>query len=289
MFEPIPEPSKSKEKDYIGWNTADGLPISSHRLRVMGTSKSPNTFMQCYQVFDAGNIPHREQYVSDKIPPSDELKTHLRPDNFNPGEMEKVKVAWVFTVWRVDYTVKGADGSLVTIPDGRPMIWNVHQKSIKDMLLTYANNPQWSGKDEKGKSLMDLSRFVVQVSRTIEGKKYFYDITPEPPSELPPQEIVKGMQEAMIDVRVMLMDKEDPKANDGNPFGALGLMPATAPSTDDQANIQQIQDTTPPAAVPEKNEEMPANAVGNVALDAITNLKAAQAKSTGAVQDDIPF
>jgi len=34
---------------------------------------------------------------------------------------------------------------------------------------------------------------------------------------------------------------------------------------------------------------MPANAVGNVALDAITNLKAAQAKSTGAVQDDIPY
>jgi len=93
----------------------------------------------------------------------------------------------------------------------------------------------------------------------------------------------------MIDLRVIFMKKEDPKANEGNPFGALGLMPATAPSTDDQANIQQIQDTTPPAAAPEKNEEMPANAVGNVALDAITNLKAAQAKSTGAVQDDIPF
>jgi hypothetical protein len=285
MFEPIPEPSKSKEKDYIGWNTADGLPISSHRLRVMGTSKSPNTFMQCYQVFDAGNIPHREQYVSDKIPPSDELKTHLRPDNFNPGEMEKVKVAWVFTVWRVDYTVKGADGSLVTIPDGRPMIWNVHQKSIKDMLLTYANNPQWSGKDENEKSLMDLSRFVVQVSRTIEGKKYFYDITPEPPSELPPQEIVKGMQEAMIDVRVMLMDKADPKANDGNPFGALGVMPAAAPPVNDQENIKRLREQGEPIPM---GQEQTLSSVGDVAADAVAALKSAQAKST-AVQDDIPF
>ena len=284
MFEPIPEPSKSKEKDYIGWKTADELPISSHRLRIMGTSKSPNTFMQCYQVFDANNIPHREQYVSDKIPPSDELKTHLRPDNYKPGAMEKVKVAWVFTVWHLDYTVKGANGNLDTIPDERPMIWNVHQKSIKDMLLTYAKNLQWSGKDEDGKSLMDLSRFVVQVSRTIVEGKYTYSITPEPPSELPPQEIVKGMQEAMIDVRVMLMDKADPKANDGNPFGALA-------GVDDQANVQQLRDASEPIPMatptPEPALNMPDNAVGNVALDAISSLKRAADKS--AMKDDIPF
>jgi len=36
-------------------------------------------------------------------------------------------------------------------------------------------------------------------------------------------------------------------------------------------------------------DEESLNSVGNVALDAIANLKAAQAKSTGAVQDDIPY
>jgi hypothetical protein len=61
-------------------------------------------------------------------------------------------------------------------------------------------------------------------------------------------------------------------------------MPATAPAND-QANIQQLREQSKP--IPMGDEES-LNSVGSVALDAITNLKAAQAKST-AVQDDIPY
>ena len=204
--------------------------------------------MQCYQVFDSGDKPHREPFISEDIPPSDELKSHLRMDKFKPGELEKVKVAWVFTIWHMDYTLK--DGE--PIKDERPMIWNVTQKTIKDMLLAYARNPKWGGEDENKKPLKDASRYVIEVSRET-ADKTTYSVFPEPPSEPAPQEIVNAMDAAMIDVRVQLLDKSDPKANDGNPFGALGLMPATngqpmdtqvAPN--DQVNIKELREAGEP-------------------------------------------
>jgi len=268
MFEPIEEASfESKGSDYLKWKTPDEIPIKSHRLRVMGTQKDPATFMQCYQVFDAEKQPHREKYVSKDIPPSDELKSHLQPNPFKPGELEKVQLAWVFTVWHMEYTLKDGEG----IKDERPMIWSVHQQTIKDLLMSLAYNKSWSGEDEKGKSKKDLSRFVMQVSKEGEKTDTRYNVVGEPtPTPGPvPQEIVDAMDAAMIDVRVMLLDKEDPKANDGNPFGALGLMPAT----NDQENIRQLREAGEPIPM---GAEL--SSVGSVARDAVESLKAAQDK-----------
>ena len=278
MFDPIPEPSNSKGSDYVGWKTSDEVPIKSHRLRIMGTAKNPNTFMQCYQVFDSGNQPHREPYISENIPPSDELKSHLRMSSFEPGKLEKVKVAWVFTVWHMDYTLKDGEA----IKDERPMIWNVTQKTIKDMLLAYANNPAWGGKDENGKSLKDASRFVIEVSR-VTADNTTYNVIPEPPEPVS-KEIMDAMKDAMIDVQVMLLDKSDPKANDGNPFGALGLMPATndQPSDtqvapNDQEEIKRVHERNKPMA----EDESSLHSIGSVTRDAIETLKAAHDKAAG--------
>jgi len=197
------------------------------------------------------NRPHREAYSKR---PSEYLVNIDKDDN--------PKSAWNTIVWNAD--------------EGRPMVWEITQGSIKDSIIALANNPAWGGKAEDGTPLKDASRFIIEVSKTGDGYNTTYLVNPDPPSELPDSTITDAVAAAQIDVRVLVTGD-----NNGDPFGAL--------ATDDQANIQQIQDTTPPAAAPEKNEEMPANAVGNVALDAITNLKAAQAKSTGAVQDDIPF
>jgi len=292
MFDPIPEPSNSKGSDYVGWKTSDEVPIKSHRLRIMGTAKNPNTFMQCYQVFDSGNQPHREPYISEDIPPSDELKSHLRMSSFEPGKLEKVKVAWVFTVWHMDYTLK--DGE--PIKDERPMIWNVTQKTIKDMLLAYANNPAWGGKDENGKSLKDASRFVIEVSR-VTADNTTYNVIPEPPEPVS-KEIMDAMKDAMIDVQVMLLDKSDPKANDGNPFGALGLMPATSPPeglevieniVEQVVNLdQQLRD----APIPMAEDESSLHSIGSVTRDAIETLKAAHDKAAGVapeMKDGIPY
>ena len=292
MFEPIPEPRKSKGSDYLGWKLEDDTPIKSHRLRIMGTAKNPNTFMQCYQVFDSANQPHREPYISENIPPSDELKSHLRMSSFEPGKLEKVKVAWVFTVWHMDYTVKDGAGDLIIKKDERPMIWNVTQKTIKDMLLAYANNPAWGGKDENGKSLKDASRFVIEVSR-VTADNTTYNVIPEPPEPVS-KEIMDAMKDAMIDVQVMLLDKSDPKANDGNPFGALGLMPATIDqprevSPNDQEEIKRVHERNNPKPMA---EEESLHSIGSVTRDAIETLKAAHDKAAGVapeMKDGMPY
>jgi hypothetical protein len=96
-----------------------------------------------------------------------------------------------------------------------------------------------------------------------------------------------AMKDAMIDVQVMLLDKSDPKANDGNPFGALGLMPATSPPEgleviDDivqqVVNLdQQLRD----APIPMAEEESSLHSIGSVTRDAIETLKAAHDKAAG--------
>jgi len=276
MFEPIPEPSNSKGSDYLGWKLEDDTPIKSHRLRIMGTAKNPNTFMQCYQVFDSGGKPHREPYISEDIPPSDELKSHRKIDPFKTGgELEKVKVAWVFTIWHMDYTLKDGEA----IKDERPMIWNVTQKTVKDMLLGYANNTAWGGKDEDEKPLKDASRFVIEVSRVI-ADKTTYNVIPEPPSEPAPQEIVDAMDAAMINVRVIF--------DDGNPFGALVV--------DDQVNIQELRDAGEPIPMPKRKPVDAAaetvHSVGSITRDAIETLKAAQDKANAVapeMKDGMPY
>ena len=276
MFEPIPE-SKTSNSNYLRWKDvpisgqdSKGQNIKKVRLRIMGTNKIPESFMQCWLAWEEymeeedgkmvkKNRPHREAYSK-------------RPSEYlvNIDKDENPKSAWNTIVWNAD--------------EGRPMVWEITQGSIKDGIIALANNPAWGGKAEDGTPLKDASRFIIEVSKTGDGYNTTYLVNPEPPSELPDSTITDAVAAAQIDVRVLVTGD-----NNGDPFGALATVERVTTSTDDQANIQQIQDTTPPAAVPEKNEEMPANAVGNVALDAITNLKAAQAKSTGGVQDDIPF
>ena len=248
MFEPIPEPSAST--DYLKINENE-----KHRIRIMGTSKNPASFVQGWEAWGNDNKPVRMPYELGKPCPQI-LKDLCR-------ETEKPKLFWFFTVWHVDLE--------------KPMVYEVTQKTIKDPILAYSNNPAWG----------DPPNYVLEIGRTGTGNDTIYTVIAEPPvSSSPPQDIVNAMKDAMIDLRVIFMKKDDPKANDGNPFGALGFMPATAPAND-QANIQQLREQSKP--IPMGGDEESLNSVGSVALDAIANLKAAQAKSTGAVQDDIPY
>ena len=244
MFEPIPEPSVSSDYLRIKEN-------EKHRIRIMGTSKDPASFIQGWEAWGNDNKPVRAQYELGKPCPQS-LKEIDREG--------KPKLFWMFTVWHVDLE--------------KPMIFEVTQSTIKTPILAYAKNPAWG----------DPSNYVLEIGRTGSGLETEYTVIAEPPSKPPPKAITDAMKDAMIDLRVIFMKKEDPKANDNNPFGALGLMPATAPAND-QANIQQLREQSKPIPM---GEEESLNSVGSVALDAITNLKAAHSKST-AVQDDIPY
>ena len=241
MFEPIPEPSASSDYLRIKEN-------EKHRIRIMGTSKDPSSFIQGWEAWGNDNKPVRAQYELGKPCPQS-LKDIDRDG--------KPKLFWMFIVWHVDLE--------------KPMVFEVTQQTIKSAILSHTNNKAWG----------DPANYVLEIGRTGTGMETEYTVIAEPPVEPPAKAVSDAVAAAQIDVRVVF--------EDGNPFGAL----ATAPVVDDQANIQQLRDASEPIPMPkpapEKNEELPANHVGNVALDAITNLKAAQAKSTGAVKDDIPF
>ena len=228
MFEPIPEPNPPS--DYLKIREGD-----KHRIRIMGTSKDPETFIQGWESWSDDNKPHRMPYVLNEPCPK-ELRDLDRDG--------KPKLFWMFTVWHEDYE--------------KPMVFEVTQSTIKTAILAYANNPAWGVP----------CNYVLEIGRTGTGMETVYTVIAEPPVE-PPKSIVDEMKDAMIDLRVILMDKEDPKANDGNPFGALGLMPAT----NDQENIKQLRD---PSAIP-MGEEL--SSVGSVARDAIETLKAANEKA----------
>ena len=233
----------------------------------MGTNKIPESFMQCWLAWedrivqdDTGkdvqkSFPHREAYSKR---PSEYL-TKL-------DRKESPKSAWNTIIWNAD--------------ENRPMVWEITQQSIKDAIISLTNNPAWGGKAEDGTPLKDPSRFTMEVSKIGELKNTKYWVNPEPPSELPDSTITDAIAEAKIDVRVLVTGD-----NEGEPFGAL------ASGVDDQANVQQLRDAGEPipmaTATPEPALNMPDNAVGNVALDAITSLKRAADKS--AMKDDIPF
>ena len=126
---------------------------------------------------------------------------------------ENPKSAWNTIVWNAD--------------EERPMVWEITQSTIKDGILSLANNGQWGGKAEDGKLLKDVSRFTIEVSKTGDLKNTSYQVNPEPPAGPAPQEIVDAVREAMIDVRVLLSGE-----NNGDPFGAL---------TNDQENIKEVK------------------------------------------------
>ena len=247
MFEPIPEPNPPS--DYLKIREGE-----KHRIRIMGTSKDPATFIQGWEVWGDDNKPHRKPYVLGQPCPK-ELKEIDRDG--------KPRLFWMFTVWHVD--------------DEKPMVFEVTQTTIKNAILAYAKNPAWG----------DPCNYVLEIGRTGTALETVYTVIAEPPVESPAKIILDEMKDSMIDLRVILMDKDDPKANDGNPFGALGLMPAT----NDQVNIKQLREQEVWSNAKTMAEES-LSSVGNVARDAMETLKAAKDKAEGVapeMKDGMPY
>ena len=166
MFEPIPEPSLTSDYLRIKEN-------EKHRIRIMGTSKDPTTFIQGWEAWDQDNKPHREPYELGK-PCSKQLKDIDR--NANP------KLFWMFTVYHVD--------------EERAKVFEVTQRTIKDPILAYSKNPKWG----------DLRNYVIEIGRTGSGMETEYTVIAEPPIEEPDQKIIDVMNEAAIDLRVIFDD-----------------------------------------------------------------------------------
>ena len=166
MFEPIPEPSLTSDYLRIKEN-------EKHRIRIMGTSKDPTTFIQGWEAWDQDNKPHREPYELGK-PCSKQLKDIDR--NANP------KLFWMFTVYHVD--------------EERAKVFEVTQRTIKDPILAYSKNLKWG----------DLRNYVIEIGRTGSGMETEYTVIAEPPIEEPDQKIVDIMNEAAIDLRVIFGD-----------------------------------------------------------------------------------
>ena len=160
MFEPIPE-SKTSNSNYLRWKDvpidgqdSKGQNIKKVRLRIMGTNKIPESFMQCWLAWedrivqdDTGkdvqkSFPHREAYSKR---PSEYL-TKL-------DRKESPKSAWNTIIWNAD--------------ENRPMVWEITQQSIKDAIISLTNNPAWGGKAEDGTPLKDPSRFTMEVSKLV--------------------------------------------------------------------------------------------------------------------------
>ena len=176
MFDPKPEPD---ERDYLN-PIKDG---ETHRIRIIGANENPETFIQAWQVFDAESNPHRSLFEQGKPCPKD-LKEIANKVGDTP------KVVWIFTIFHVDW--------------GKAMIWNIHQKTIKEPILAYSKNAAWG----------DPRNYILEIKRTGSGQfDTEYKITALPPIEPPDQKIMVVMNEAAIDVRACLTDS--------NPFGAL--------------------------------------------------------------------
>ena len=240
-FEPIPEPSMSS--DYLKIREGE-----KHRIRIMGTSKDPATFIQGWESWGDDNKPHRMPYVLNQPCPK-ELRDLDRDG--------KPKLFWMFTVWHVG--------------EEKPMVFEITQSTIKTPILAYANNPAWG----------DPSHYVLEIGRTGSGLETEYTVIAEPPSEPPPKAVTDAMKDAAIDVRVVF--------DDGNPFGALGLMPAT----NDQENIKELREAGEPIPMPKnKQPEESLHSVGSITRDAIETLKAAHDKASGTapeMKDGMPY
>mgnify|MGYP003147778203 CR=1 FL=1 len=123
----------------------------------------------------------------------------------------KAKHFWMFIVWHED--------------EEKPMVYEVTQVTVRDQILSYTSNTKWGAPSD----------YVLAISRTGTGMETVYRVIAEPPVSPPEREIVDTIKDAMIDLRVVF--------DDGNPFGALGFMPATAGN--DQENIERLKDDIP--------------------------------------------
>ena len=232
-FEPIPEPGK--KKNYFVHKD------EKQRIRFMGTTKDPATFIQCWVAWEVyeeedetGKMvtksrPHREEFS--KAPSQYLIDLDRKGDP---------KSAWNTIIWHVD--------------EDRPLVWEITQSTIKDAIKAYANNPAWG----------ELSHYVLEISHIGTGLDTRYSVTALPPLEVPAKAILDEIKDTMIDVRALVNGE-----NNGEPFGALGLMPAT----NDQENIRQLRAKGEPIPM---GEEL--SSVGSVARDAVETLKAAQDK-----------
>jgi hypothetical protein len=165
-FEPIPEPSASSDYLRIKEN-------EKHRIRIMGTSKDPATFVQGWEAWGDDNKPHRMPYVLNQPCPK-ELRDLDRDG--------KPKLFWMFTVWHVELE--------------KPMVFEVTQQTIKNQILSYSSNPKWG----------DPSCYVLEIGRTGTGMETVYTVIAEPPVEAPAKAITDAMTAAAIDVRVVFDD-----------------------------------------------------------------------------------
>ena len=236
MFDPIPEPGK--KKNYFVHKD------EKQRIRFMGTTKDPATFIQCWVAWEVyeeedetgkmvtKNRPHREEFS--KAP------SQYLIDLDRKGEP---KSAWNTIIWHVD--------------EDRPLVWEITQSTIKDAIKAYANNPAWG----------ELSHYVLEISHIGTGLDTRYSVTALPPLEVPAKAILDEIKDTMIDVRALVNGE-----NNGEPFGALGLMPAT----NDQVNIQELREAGEP--IPMGKEES-VHSVGSITRDAIETLKAANEKA----------
>ena len=169
----------------------------------------------------------------------------------------KAKHFWMFIVWHEEHQ--------------KPMVYEVTQVTVRDQILSYTSNSKWGAP----------SNYVLAISRTGTGMETVYRVIAEPPVSPPDKDITDAIKDSMIDLRVIF--------EEGNPFGALGFMPATAPpeglevidnilekvvnlEQNDQEQIKRIKDDIP------FKDDSPGS-VGSIARDAIQTLKAAKDKA----------
>ena len=150
----------------------------------------------------------------------------------------KAKHFWMFIVWHEEHQ--------------KPMVYEVTQVTVRDQILSYTSNSKWGAP----------SNYVLAISRTGTGMETVYRVIAEPPVSPPDKNITDAIKDSMIDLRVIF--------EEGNPFGALGFMPATAGN--EQDNIERIKDDIP------FKDDSPGS-VGSIARDAIETLKAAKDKA----------
>jgi len=280
MFDPILE-EKSSNSNFIRWaeiptetdKDNKGRTVKKVRLRLMGSSKIPGSLLQCWTAWESytdeeGNHKSRPQRAAHSKNPPQHL-IDLDKDRYP-------KKAWNVIVWHVE--------------DERPMVWEITQSSIKDRILSLVNNTQWGGEAEDGTPLKDVSRFTMEFEKHGELLNSEYFVNAEPTGVGPaPQEIVDGVKDAMIDVRVLLKKDEEGKQT-FSPFGALVV------GDDDQVNVQQLREAGEPIPMPKRKpvdaSEETVHSVGSITRDAIQTLKDAQEKQQSVapeMKDGMPY
>ena len=276
MFEPIPEPGK--KKNYFVHKD------EKQRIRFMGTTKDPVTFIQCWVAWEVyeeedetGKMvtksrPHREEFS--KAP-----SQHL----INLDRKKEPKSAWNTIIWHVD--------------EDRPLVWEITQSTIKEAIKAYANNPAWG----------ELSHYILEISHTGTGLDTRYSVTALPPLEVPAKAVLDEIKETMIDVRALVNGE-----NNGEPFGALsppeGMevieniveqvvnLGKLENSQNDQVNIKELRDAGEPIPMPKRRPVDDAaetvHSAGSITRDAVETLRAIQDKQQAVapeMKDGMPY